>query len=315
MIGVFYVTLLLAAYYWPRPGMRLLTKLAHIAAIGMLLFLPYRSTITQTAPANALRVTILSIGAGQCAVVEPPSGRIAIIDAGSLSLADPVRRAIAPFLRSRGITQIDTIAVSHANSDHFSAVAELVQAYGARQVLVGPKFAEVATNNPMLGDLLADLRRSQRPATTILPGQKIPLGSDTTLEALWPPEEGDFEPNDRSLVVRLTHAGTSILFTGDIQDAAMKGLLQTPDKLRAELLIAPHHGSAESTTADFLRAVNPGVIVSSNDRTLSNKQFQFELLTGQTPLLRTHTSGAVTITIDEKGRYSVEPFLRPATSR
>ncbi len=310
MIGLFYVTLLLAARRWPAPGLRLLTRLAHLAAIGVLLFLPYRSTITHSTPRDAVRVTILSVGAGQCAVVEPPSGRVTIIDAGSLSLADPVRRAIAPFLRARGITQVDTIAVSHANSDHFSAVAELVEAYGVRQVLVGPGFAEMATNNPMLSDLLADLRRVQRPPTTIRPGQIIPLGADTTLEALWPVESVDFQPNDRSLVLTITHAGKTILFPGDIQDAAMRSLLQgDPDALRADLLIAPHHGSAESATADFLTAVRPGVIVSSNDRTLSNKQKQFETIAGAIPLYRTHTSGAVTIVIDHEGNLSVTPFV------
>ncbi len=310
MIGLFYVSLLVAAYPWERPGARIITKLAYVAALLVLLFLPYRSTITQTTSAETMRVTLLAVGAGQCAVVEPPSGRITLIDAGSLSLADPVRRAIAPFLRYRGITQIDTIAVSHANSDHFSAVAELVEAYGAREVMVAPHFSDAATDNPMLAETMSHLRRVQRPPTTVVPGHIIPMGTNASLEVLWPPADvGELDANDLSLVLMLTHGRTKILFTGDIENQAMRGLLQKPEKLQADILIAPHHGSSESETSAFVKAVSPRVILSSNDRTLTGKQIRFESLVSGIPLLRTHDRGAITIDLHADGTYAITPHV------
>lgn len=310
MIGLFYVTLVLAAVGWSTASARVLARIAHALAIFVLLWMPYRSTITHTASGQSLRVTLLSVGAGQCAVVEPPSGRIVLLDAGSLSLADPVRRAIAPFLRQRGITQIDLITVSHANSDHFSAVGELVEAYGVREIMVAPNFIDSATDNPMLGETLAQLHRNQRPPTTVTPGHVIPLGNQTSIQVLWPPASAaGLEANDQSLVLMLEHAGTRILFTGDIENDAMRALLKHPDAIRADVLIAPHHGSFESETAAFVEAVGARHVIASNDRTLTGKQQKFDRLIGTQPLYRTHSSGAVTIEVDASGQYTLTPHL------
>jgi len=45
-------------------------------------------------------VTMLSLGAGQCAVIEPPDGAPLLFDAGSSSIADLIHKVIGPFLRS-----------------------------------------------------------------------------------------------------------------------------------------------------------------------------------------------------------------------
>jgi len=60
--------------------------------------------------------------------------------------------------------------------------------------------------------------------------------------------------------------GERILFTGDIQDDAMGPLLKNPERLRADVLVAPHHGSSEPLTARFIEAIHPSTILSSNDR-------------------------------------------------
>ncbi|MBC7783777.1 MAG: ComEC/Rec2 family competence protein, partial [Burkholderiales bacterium] len=313
VVVLFYVTLLLAAVNWRRPGARNLTKLAFAGAMAVLLLLPFGSTITQAPRRDGLRITILYVGAGQCAVIEPPSGRTTLIDAGSLSLSDPVRRAIAPFLRFRGITELDTIAISHGNSDHFSAVAELVEAYGAREVLVAQGFSGTVRGNQQASEMMTSLARSERPPRTVSFGEIVPLGSNTSIEVLWPPPAlgaTELSPNDQSMVLRFTHAGVRVLFTGDIQEAAMTELLKTPDLIRADILIAPHHGSSELSTPAFIAAVQPRAIISSNDRTLTGKQKRFEAMAGLLPVFRTHTSGAVTIRIDSQGHYRVDPFIR-----
>jgi competence protein ComEC len=93
----------------------------------------------------------------------------------------------------------------------------------------------------------------------------------------------------------------------------MAGLLQAPERLRADVLVAPHHGSCEKLTAQFLRAVAPSYVVSSNDRTLTAKQREFDRVASQLPVLRTHRCGAVTVRFDEQGNVRVDSVLRFAT--
>lgn len=308
LLVVFYAGLLLALLRTRRLVIWWTMRLIPLAALLAMLVLPFHSDVLRsTSP--LLRITLLHVGAGQCAVIEPPGGRVVMADAGSLSLADPLRKCIVPYLRHRGITDVDTLLISHGDFDHFSAASAIAEAYDVREALVGHAFAGAEGRNPAAVDLLRRLDELERPPRVLTPGDVIPLSRDTTLQVLWPPAEVNLPDNDCSVVFKLTHAGKRILFTGDIQEAALRALLRDKDKLRAEILVAPHHGSAEQSTRAFLDAVDPELVISSNDRTLSNKQVRFESIAKGRQLLRTHTSGAITISIGADGVVSVETAL------
>lgn len=296
-----------------------LLRVLRAAMVVALLWLPYQFDLARRKPpTGSTRITLLAIGAGQCAVVEPPGGRVVLFDAGSNSLNDLVNKCLGPFLRTRGCTNVDSIFLSHADYDHISAVAEVTGAYDVREVLTGAHFADHAHATAPGERMLRTLDELQRPPRVLEPGQRIPLARDTSVEVLWPPTAppDHLATNDAALVVKLTHAGKSILFTGDIEDAAMRGLLAGDRaKLKSDVLVAPHHGSSESMTAAFVAAVDPQVIVSSNDRSLSRKQVDFEAMIGTRRLLRTHTSGAITIEMSEDGKLTVTPFLQSPPAR
>jgi len=312
LIALFYGLLLLGLIEWLPSSARWALRFARIVVVLFIVLPPMQAAVNPATPAGTTRITLLAVGAGQCAVVQPPGGRTVLLDAGSSTLADPIGKCIGPFLRHARCTGIDTIVLSHSDFDHVSAATELVKAYEVREVLTGARFVD--KENPQSRQLVEDLEKLERPPRLLQPGQRNPFGKDTHIEVLWPPAEiaGSGKPssNDGSLVFRLTHAGKTILFPGDIQDLAMRELLKTPEKLKADVLVAMHHGSAESSTKAFVEAVDPQWIVSSNDRTLTNKQRAFERLTGGRTLLRTNESGAITITIDVAGNLVVEPFVK-----
>jgi competence protein ComEC len=206
---------------------------------------------------------------------------------------------------------VDTVLITHANVDHFSAVADVAAAYDVREVLMGSQFRRDARENPSAEAMLAALDRMDRPPRAVSPGDHLPLGRETSIHILWPPAGAKVESNDASVVFRLEHGQRSILFTGDIQDDAMRELLKAPELLKSDILIAPHHGSSESLTQKFVAAVDPSSIVSSNDRTLTQKQLRFERLIGDRPLYRTHRCGAITITLKLDGAMRIDPFLKP----
>ena len=313
LLVAFYCVVPLFFLRLPTPTLRWASFGGTATACLALVALPFQTSITR-APASAdeVRLTLLAVGAGQCAVVEPPGGRITLVDAGSSSLSDPVDQCIGPYLRSRGATGIEQIFVSHANTDHFGAVPELADAYGAREVCIADGWAREARVNPAAAGFLREMKRLDHPPRVVRPGDVIPLGRGTQIEILWPPPGLSVEANDESMVLKLTHAGRSVLFTGDIEGGAMRGLMDDPasrEKLKSDVLIAPHHGSSEPETAAFLAAVDPTYIVASNARRLTGKQRAFDELVGRRPLLRTHAGGAVTIRLGGDGGVSVEPFL------
>jgi competence protein ComEC len=96
-------------------------------------------------------------------------------------------------------------------------------------------------------------------------GETIALGEGTTAEVIWPPAgRPDLHGNDASLVLRITHAGRTVLLPGDIGEKAMAELLAAPEKLKADAILLPHHGSWEKSLPAFLDAVNPQAVLCSN---------------------------------------------------
>ena len=108
------------------------------------------------------------------------------------------------------------------------------------------------------------LFRSRR----LTPGEVIAIDERTDVEVLWPPPgRGDMETNDGSLVFRVRCDGQRVLLPGDVSDAAQTALTARPEKIRADVLVLPHHGNWRATLPAFVAAVSPKVVVvSSPDR-------------------------------------------------
>ena len=303
LLAIFYGGALFWLLRFPAAGLTWLARSAAPVAALFIFILPYAST----APVGEqpLRVTVLAVGAGQCIVIETPGGRIAMIDCGSTSLGDVVEKCVAPFLRSRGHTQVDLLVLSHANWDHYGGAAELAGRYGAAEVVVAANFEADARAFASGRRMLDELVHQDRPPRIARAGDVLPLGRQSSLRVIWPPADGaGLSSNDGSLVLRLEHAGGSMLLAGDIQEEGLRRLLalaredsaasprdagdaragtaapEYADWLKADVLLAPHHGSSEVSTGAFVAAVDPQWIISSNGRVLSQKQRRFVEVVG-----------------------------------
>jgi competence protein ComEC len=195
-------------------------------------------------------------------VLQLPSGRTWLLDAGTRSGFDVYRRTLQPFLRAMKLPPPTTAIVSHDNADHYNGLVELFRERRLGRLYLGPDWpaTDASPLKGLVHDNQIELQRLRR-------GDVIQLDSATRLEVLWPPQE--FQPasvNDTSLVCRITCSGKCVLLTGDIDEQAQSALLEDPDRLRADALLLPHHGGWETTLPDFVDAVHPGVILVSSHR-------------------------------------------------
>jgi competence protein ComEC len=307
---LYYGLLCLPLAPWPKQRVRWCARCAPAGACVLLFLLPLLAgSGPRAVAAGGVRITLLSVGAGQCAVIEPSDGEAILLDAGSSSSADPARTSIEPFLRYERCRSIGAIWLSHGDYDHISAVRQLVPDYGVSQVLTSPHFRRHAPESKPCESLLQLLDSTQHSPRLVVAGNRMTVGSDATIEVLWPPADCTFNSNNAGLVLKLTCRGRSILFPGDIQEPAERELLKHPEKLRCDVLIAPHHGSSELATPDFLRAVNARVILASNDGRLTMKQRLFDVEAQGRPLYRTSGYGAMTVEIGGNGTITLIPFL------
>ena len=256
-------------------------------------------------PSDELRCTFLAVGHGGCIVIETPDGRTILYDAGSLAGPDVTRRYIAPFLWHRGIHRIDEVIFSHADLDHFNGIVELLDRFAVGQATCTPTFADKPTSG--VHHALRILRERGIPRRIVKAGDRLTAG-DVVLEVLHPPAAGpDGNENARSLVLLVRHSGHTILLTGDLEGNGLQRVLHELPPRRVEVLMAPHHGSHLTNTAELAQWARPRVVVSCQGRPPPAREVRQRYQQVGAQVLDTHQHGAVTVRSHASGLI-VETF-------
>jgi competence protein ComEC len=267
-----------------------------------------------------LRVTVIDVGHGSSSLLEYPGGYTMLIDGGGFAdnaAFDVGAAIVAPLLRRKKIRTVDTLILSHPNSDHLNGLIYIARHFHVKNVWTNNEthntlgyqnLMEVIANKKIALPSFAELQRNQS-----INGVKLDL--------LYPPR--DFlermetekwrNTNNNSLVVKVSIGSTSFLFPGDIMAAAEEELVAIAGKdLNSTVLIAPHHGSRSSSSTVFLSEVNPEVIVVSAGRQSRFKLPHHAILKKYEDhgysIFRTDINGAVFLSTDGQ-QLDIEPFV------
>jgi competence protein ComEC len=123
----------------------------------------------------------------------------------------------------------------------------------------------------------------------------------------------ELKANARSCTLRIEARGRALLLAGDIEAVQEAALVnQEPDKLRADVLLAPHHGSGTSSTPAFLEAVGPSIgifQVGYRNRYRHPKKEVFERY-GDLHIRRLRTDESGAITLDFGPQVGAEEYRR-----
>lgn len=204
------------------------------------------------------RVVAFDIGQGAAALVETANHRL-LFDTGPRygDHADAAARVIAPYLRGHGVEVLDTLVISHEDSDHAGGTETVFDAVPVRTMLAslpeGHPLQQVTATRGI------DL-------TSCLAGQAWEWDG-VSFEVLHPLPPNDVgapvSSNARSCVLRVGNGRHAALLTGDIEAAQETALIaaEPPERLLADILLVPHHGSKTSSSGAFLDAVRPQVAI------------------------------------------------------
>ncbi len=214
---------------------------------------------------------VLAVGAGQCTVLHTPSGRTYIFDAGTQSGFDIYDQILKPFLRHRGLPNPSAVFVSHANTDHFNALPALVSSGRVDRVYLNHYFGREQNPNEAVVEFMRRLQEANVSIVRLRAGETVKLDERTSVEVLWPPAQvrSDLSVNDTSLILRIICDDKSVLLTGDLDQAGQAELAQSPQALRCDALLLPHHGGWETALPHFVRAVDPRTVLVSCARSPS----------------------------------------------
>lgn len=204
---------------------------------------------------NLLEVHFLDVGQADCILIKTPEQKVILIDSGKNSDEDTV----VSYIKSQKIDKIDVAIGTHPHEDHIGGLDAVINSFDIGKVFM-PK---VSHTTKTFEDVLNAIKNKGLKVTTAFAGTSIELDTTLKIEMLAPNSDGYDKMNDYSAVIKLTYDNTSFLFTGDAENISEKEMISKGYDLKADVLKVGHHGSATSTTAVFLKKVDPEYAIIS----------------------------------------------------
>lgn len=274
----------------------------------------------QLPPASGkeLQVHVLDVGLGDSILIQAPSGKTVLVDAGPPGAGKKVLEA----LKRAGVDHIDLFVASNAHADHVGGADDVLKALPVGQVV----YSGVPQTTREYDDFLKTVQQKNLKLDKATPAMPpFDLGDGALLRVLAPIEPtfeakdlaaGGNVPNANSVVMRLDYGAFSMLLAGDAEEQTERRMVERGADFAAEVLKVAHHGSKYATSADFLKrgGFHWAVISTSGDNRygLPSPETLDRLKAAEVKLYRTDLEGEITIsTRGQKEDVKVTPAREP----
>ncbi len=215
--------------------------------------------VEETDKANSgLQVVFLNVGKGDAAFIEIPGGYYVMIDTGPEEGFPEVGRRLIQY----GVTNLSAVFITHGHNDHIGSLNEVLSLVECKKIYTSREtLEEKEISNAMDENIDVEVISSN---------QTINIG-EAAFTVIGPVEDYK-DKNNNSIVIMFEYKGTKILFAADQLSEAENGLLNSGVDLRADVLKVAHHGSNDSSSAEFVNSVNPKYAVISTDKSTQPSQ-------------------------------------------
>lgn len=263
-------------------------------------------------PRFGFEAAVLDVGQGDGIFLEAGRTRM-LVDCGSAQLKNVGKNRLIPFLKSRGITRLDYVFVTHGHLDHVNGIRYLLEEGEIPVDLL--VFSCLSREDETCGELAALQEEAGGRVAFMEAGQSLRKGK-LTLACLYPsPSDQAGDKNDQSLVLLASYGEFRLLLTGDLEENGEDQLLEAhKDQLPREVTVlkAGHHGSKTSTTEELLTRLSPDAAILSygegNTYGHPSKEVIKRLSRHGTAAFKTAEAGMISIWTDGK-RMKIKGFI------
>ncbi len=238
-------------------GVLLLPRPIPAKWLSVIFFLPLFFTKYDKPELGSVKLTLLDVGQGLSVVIQTHD-HVLVYDTGPgySKNFNAGKNIVIPFLKSNGINTLDMIVVSHGDNDHIGGMRSLVDTLLVKQILTSvPKKVNslIKLENTILSAQYCD-------------NEKQWNWDGVNFQFIHPQSGSMFTKNNASCVLLISTGGedyfNSVLLTGDIEAKAEQDIVEKSTvEIRANIIIAPHHGSKTSSSQAFINKINPDYVL------------------------------------------------------
>lgn len=223
---------------------------------GWCLILPALVGKSERAGEGAWKMLALDVGQGSAILVTTRRHSLLFDTGARQGLSNTGQRVISPVLRALGIEKLDSLVVSHSDMDHAGGFAHVLSTHRVKTLYASfdaPAWLERTQGSGFDLDRGSELMRflfCQR-------GQQWDW--DGVIFTVLHPELVNGEKrkkNANSCVIHISGAYHSALLTGDIGAKEEGLIIESHPGLKADVVLAAHHGSASSSSELLVRQVS-----------------------------------------------------------
>lgn len=269
-----------------------------------------------------LTISMLDIGQGDAVLIQTGAKNI-LIDTGDDKYYEDGKKGkentqLLSELQKLKIDHIDTLVMTHAHADHIGKADKVIAQYGVKELV----YNGIPSTSKYFINALKAAKANGTQQVKVKAGDVLDFGNGVSFEIVSPSQslidedtaaikaKKKVDVNNESVVGRLTFGNFAMLFTGDAEGPVEKDMVASyGKKLKCQVLKAGHHGSKTSSTAEFLKLVQPESVVMSlgvnnqyghpHEALLNRLQKQ-----GIKNIYRTDANGTITI-VSDGSSYSI----------
>lgn len=270
-----------------------------------------KAAVQTSVPQGTISIKMLDVGQGDAILIQTQEQTV-LIDTSDVDERDKLRAQLA----KAGVKKIDKVILTHPHADHIGGMEVLLD--GSYEI--GSIYDNGMPSTSKL--YLSYMKKAKArgiPHHALKAGDVLDFGGGAQFKVLSPEEslvqKGQqkgykHDPNNESVVGRLTFGQFAMLFTGDAEKEAEASIAaRYGSELKSQVLKAPHHGSKTSSSATYLRLVQPETCVIScgagNDYGHPHKETLKKYAAIHAKTYETDKNGTITITSDGKS-YEVK---------
>ena len=195
---------------------------------------------------NETLIHFTDVGQGDSILIQQKNNNI-LIDTGGIRNNEIFFNTTLPFLKSLGITKINTLVITHGDYDHMGEAINLVNNFKVEKVIFN-----CGSYNDLEKELIKVLDKKKIKYYSCIKELNIDKNKLYFLQT----KEYNNE-NDNSNVIYTELNGYKFMFMGDASITTEKEILNNYNLPDIDVLKVGHHGSKTSSGKEFINEINP----------------------------------------------------------